>query len=67
MPRDFRVFLDDILEAIIENISRIQLEWTYEAFIQDHKTVDAVIRNLEIIGEAVKEIPENIRQTIIKR
>ena len=32
-----------------------------EAFENDDKTVDAVVRNLEIIGEAVKMIPESIR------
>jgi uncharacterized protein with HEPN domain len=30
-------------------------------FINDRRTVDAVVRNLEIIGEATKGIPENIR------
>ena len=31
---------------------------SYEAFQDDRKTVDAVVRNLEVIGEAVKQIPE---------
>jgi uncharacterized protein with HEPN domain len=61
MPKDFRVFLDDILEAIIK-IKSYTTGMDYESFIQDHKTVDAVIRNLEIVGEAAKGIPENIRQ-----
>jgi uncharacterized protein with HEPN domain len=34
---------------------------TREAFAQDNKTLDAVIRNLEIIGEAAKMVPESIR------
>jgi uncharacterized protein with HEPN domain len=33
----------------------------FDEFILDNKTVDAVVRNLEIIGEAVKNLPEEIR------
>jgi uncharacterized protein with HEPN domain len=33
----------------------------YEEFLRDNKTRDAVVRNLEIIGEAAKNIPESIR------
>jgi uncharacterized protein with HEPN domain len=35
---------------------------TYERFVKDKKTVDAVVRNLEIIGEAAKHIPERVRK-----
>jgi uncharacterized protein with HEPN domain len=31
------------------------------AFLEDEKTLDAVVRNLEVIGEAVKKLPENLR------
>jgi uncharacterized protein with HEPN domain len=61
MPRDFKVFIDDIFEAI----SRIRSYTTgmvYESFKDDNKTVDAVLRNLEVIGEAAKGIPESGRQ-----
>lgn len=34
---------------------------SYEQFVRDCRTVDAVIRNLEIIGEAVKQLPEDFR------
>ncbi len=34
----------------------------YEAFLKDLKTQDAVVRNLEIIGEATKQIPDEARQ-----
>jgi len=34
---------------------------SHEEFIQDAKTKDAVVRNLEIIGEAAKQIPEEIQ------
>jgi uncharacterized protein with HEPN domain len=35
---------------------------TFERFVKDKKTVDAVVRNLEIIGEATKNIPESARK-----
>jgi len=60
MPRDPRLYLDDILEAI----GRIQ-EYTasldYGMFAQDRKTQDAVVRNLEIIGEAARRLPESTK------
>ncbi len=51
MRRDPRLYLDDILDAITqiqEYISGVD----YAKFTQDRKTQDAVVRNLEIIGEA---------------
>ncbi len=59
--RGDREFLSEILEAI-RRIKAYTRETTYEAFLQDTKTQDAVIRNLEIIGEAVKNLSEEIRQ-----
>ena len=60
MPRDYRVYLDDILEAIgwVQNYSS---GLSYDSFQSDRRTVDAVVRNLEIVGEAVKQIPQDIR------
>ncbi|MDZ4172044.1 MAG: HepT-like ribonuclease domain-containing protein [Methanobacteriaceae archaeon] len=51
--RDQILFLEDILEAIqfIEEFTR---DLDYSDFINDRKTFDAVIRNLEVIGEAIK-------------
>ena len=60
MQRDYRVYLDDIVEAV----SRIRQYAPEIAALEDQKTLDAVVRNLEIIGEAVKRIPENIRGSI---
>ena len=37
------------------------LELTYQQFIDDSKTIDAVIRNFEIIGEAASRLPEEIK------
>ena len=53
-------YLDDILVAI-EKIERFTAGMDYEEFAADDKTVDAVLRNFEVIGEATKNIPAEIR------
>ncbi len=60
MPRDYKVYLDDVLTAI-DKINRYVASASIEGALKDEKTYDAVIRNLEIIGEAVKKVPENIK------
>lgn len=60
MPRDYRVYLDDILEAA-ERILAYTADHSFEQFSHDSRTVDAVIRNFIVIGEATKKIPENVR------
>jgi uncharacterized protein with HEPN domain len=59
--RDFRVYIEDILEAI-DSIQTYTKDIDYEGFVGDKKTVDAVIRNFEIIGEATRQIPLAVRQ-----
>ena len=59
MPRDPRLYLDDMLEAIAQ-ISKYVESMDYDAFTRDRKTQDAVARNLEIIGEAAAHLPESI-------
>ncbi|KAF0202470.1 MAG: hypothetical protein FD170_1937 [Bacteroidetes bacterium] len=53
--RDLVLLLEDILEAA-QKIKRYSSGLNYEAFIDDDKTMDAVVRNFEIIGEAAKSI-----------
>jgi uncharacterized protein with HEPN domain len=60
MPRDYKVYADDILEAIAK-VKRFTIGLDQESFSKDEKTFDAVIRNLEVIGEAIKKIPEEVR------
>lgn len=55
-------YLDDICEAI-EKIERYTAGMDYEQFADDERTVDAVLRNFEVIGEAAKRIPEETRRT----
>ena len=52
-------FLDDIFEAI-EAIERFISQMGFEQFQSDEKTIRAIEREFEIIGEAVKKIPELI-------
>lgn len=60
MLRDHRLYLDDIREAI-QAIREYTEGLTFESFSGDRKTIDAVIRNLEIIGEAAKNLPEEFK------
>ena len=54
-------YLGDIIEAI-HDIDSFVFGMEYEDFIADKKTVNAVIRSLEVIGEATKRIPVDLRQ-----
>jgi len=59
MRRDYRVYLRDILDAIVK-IERYVASSSFEEFVKNELVVDAVVRNLEIIGEAVKRLPKNV-------
>jgi uncharacterized protein with HEPN domain len=61
MSRDIRVWLADIAEAC-RRIEGYAAGMDVNAFRADRKTVDAVVRNLEIIGEAVKSLPPEFRE-----
>ncbi|MDX9694258.1 MAG: DUF86 domain-containing protein [Bacteroidales bacterium] len=58
--RTFIHFLEDIEESI-EKIISYTNSYSFKKFRTDDKTVDAVIRNLEIIGEASNKIPVKIK------
>lgn len=60
--RSNKLFVEDILEAI-EKIKRYTKGLTYKTFAKDQMVVDAVIRNLEIIGEASRNIPDDVRDS----
>ncbi len=61
MNREYSDYIEDILNAM-EKADIFIKEMGYENFINDEKTVYAVIRALEIIGEATKHIPDEARQ-----
>jgi len=59
--RGWKMRIEDIV-ASIEKIQAYIQTMTYEQFRADNKTVDAVIRNLEVIGEAAGHIPLDIQE-----
>lgn len=59
--RDYSFFIDDILGAI-EKIERYASVETFQEFSRNEMAIDAVIRNFEVIGEAARSIPEEVRQ-----
>ena len=58
--RDVRLFLADMLDSI-GKIERYTAGMDFARFAEDERTVDAVVRNLEILGEAARQIPEEVR------
>lgn len=61
MSRSWELFLRDMLEAA-RKVIRYTNDRQVEAFVADEMAHDATLRNLEILGEAAKNIPEEIRQ-----
>jgi uncharacterized protein with HEPN domain len=61
MTRDYTVYLSDIIENMDQAVSFIG-EMSFEEFTADRKTVYAVVRCFEIIGEATKNIPADIQR-----
>ena len=60
MSREWRLYLEDILECggrVLEYIQGLD----FEGFLAHRMAYDAVVRNLEIIGEAAKNLPDEIR------
>ena len=61
MPREYKQQIDDILESA-SYIKEYVTGMSFDDFAGDRKTRDAVIRNLEIIGEAARVLPDEIKQ-----
>ena len=59
--RDYGDFVQDILDSINDIGSFIE-GIDFEDFIKDKKTIYSVVRAIEIIGEATKNVPEQIRK-----
>lgn len=57
--RDWKIRIHDILKAI-EAIRSYTHGMSYEEFVADRKTVDAVVRNFIIIGEATARVPDDV-------
>ena len=58
--RDYRDYIKDILDSIndIDNFIR---GMSFEDFKRDRKTINAVVRSIEVIGEATKKIPKTLK------
>lgn len=61
MHRTVLQYIDDILEAI-GNIEEDIKGITYEEFAADRRRRDAVIRNFQVIGEAIKNLPDDLKE-----
>jgi len=61
--RDIQLLFDDMLQSALK-IKRYTKGIDYESFVADEKTVDAVVRNFEIIGEAANRIDPDFRDSI---
>jgi uncharacterized protein with HEPN domain len=57
MSREWQLFLDDLIQAC-EKVTRYTAGMSKQEFVGDDKTFDAVLRNLEVIGEAAKHVAE---------
>jgi len=58
--RELGDYIQDIAEAI-EEVADFTSGMRYEDFAKDKKTINAVVRSLEVIGEAKKKIPDTLR------
>src|SRR3989344_459129 len=60
MKRDYLDYIQDIFDSI-EEVEMFIKGFDYDAFKKDRKTINAVVRSLEVIGEAVKKVPEDVK------
>ena len=58
--RDLLLLIEDMLEAV-NKIKNYTSGLNYDQFIRDDKTIDATVRNFEIIGEAANRLPEDYK------
>ena len=58
--REWKIRIEDILDAI-RKINQFIEGHHYQSFLTDEKSIDAVIRNFEVIGEAAAQVPEEIK------
>jgi len=58
-PRDWRMRIEDILDSIAA-ISEYTSGMDFAGFCSDRKTIDAVLRNLTVVGEAARNVPADI-------
>ena len=59
-PRNWRLRVEDMLDALCTARGFVA-EMTQREFRGDRRTVDAVVRNLEVAGEAARHVPDDVR------
>ncbi len=62
-PRNWKIRITDILQCILK-IRRFTKGYSFDDFQGDEKTIDLVLRNLEIIGEAARHVPAEVRSAV---
>ena len=60
MTRTVDLYVKDIIQNMVDAEEFIQ-GLSYETFISDKKTFNAVVRSIEVIGKATKSIPDSVR------
>ena len=60
--RSVDLLIEDLWEAV-EKVERYTHGFDHDRFIQDEKTIDSVVRNFEIIGEAAGKLPPAFRDS----
>jgi uncharacterized protein with HEPN domain len=61
VSRRFELYLSDMVE-VLENVIEFSKGLDRGVFFQDKKSRDATLRNLELLGEAAKKIPDHVRE-----
>jgi len=61
MKREIGDYIEDIIEAMNAAMEFVK-DMSYDEFVKDTKTIYATIRSLEVIGEAIKNIPDDVRK-----
>lgn len=61
MSREWRFYLDDMI-AFAQRVEEYCGGYSQQQFIEDRRTYDATLRNLELIGEAATHIPVDVRE-----
>lgn len=59
--REHRDYINDIIDSICD-IENFIVYMDFEKFAKDRKTINAVVRSIEIIGEAAKNIPKSLKE-----
>jgi len=61
MKREIGDYIEDIIKAMNAAMEFVN-DMSYDEFVKDTKTIYATIRSLEVIGEAIKNIPDDVRK-----